>query len=113
LRDARSNTIARISVRIFLLLAAVCVFLGGSASLPSPGAIDQSRVRELLTGIFEDVGAILSSFEGGPEDPKGPVNDRNALASASARIDSATQKAYQLASELGRLQGQTRDPRGP
>jgi hypothetical protein len=75
--------------------------------------MDQTRVRELVTGILEDVGAILSSFAGGPDDPKGPVNDRNTLATDSARLDSATQKANQLASELSRLKGQTRDPRGP
>jgi hypothetical protein len=101
-----------LSVRNLLLLAAVCLFLGGSGHIPSLEAIDQTRVRELVTGILQDVGAILNSFAGGPEDPKGPVNDRNTLATDAARLDSATQKANQLASELSRLQGQTNDPRG-
>ena len=66
---------------------------------------------ELVAGILDEVGAILTSLSSGPEDPKGPVRDENALKQDSARLDAATHKAAQLANELSRLQNQT-DERG-
>jgi hypothetical protein len=76
--------------------------LGVSAG-PALG-INPQRVENLLVGIFEDVGDILRSFEGGPDDPNGPVRNSATLAQDSARLDAATLKANQLAVELQNLQ---------
>ena len=71
-----------------------------------------SDARELLTGIFEDVGAILNSFAGGPDDPTNPVTNQATLKQDAARLDSATRKANQLATELNNLRS-PREDRGP
>jgi hypothetical protein len=68
-----------------------------------------ANARDLLVGMFDDVGAILQSFEGGPNDPRSPVNNQDTLQRDSAYLDSATQKAQQLAYELGRLTNQSED----
>jgi hypothetical protein len=62
-----------------------------------------THARELLTGIFEDVGAILNSFAGGPDDPTNPVTNQATLKEDAARLDSATRQANQLATELNNL----------
>jgi hypothetical protein len=61
------------------------------------------RVRDLLTSIFQDIGAILGSFANGP-DSRNPVTDAGALKEAAGHLDSATSKATQLASELDTLE---------
>lgn len=72
--------------------------LGASVGL-SPHA------RDLLAGIFQDVGAILNTFEGGPNDPHNPVTDPQTLKQDSQRLDAATRKANELASELSNTIG--------
>jgi hypothetical protein len=94
-------------VRKLVLILGTCAWLGASGHLPSPAALNDAHVRELLSGIFEDVGAILTSFSGGPEDARGPVQDRSTLMRDSNRLDAATRKAEQLATELSKLQTQT------
>ncbi|HEY1292655.1 MAG TPA: hypothetical protein VGJ60_06130 [Chloroflexota bacterium] len=89
---------------IFILIAA-SVVLGTSAG-PMLGANTQ-RAEELVVGILQDVVAILSSFAGGPDDPQGPVTNSATLARDSARLDAATQKANELASEMRSLQDRT------
>jgi len=69
--------------------------------------VNPQRVENLLVGIFEDVSEILRSFEGGPDDPKGPVQNSATLAQDSARLDAATRKANQLAIELQNVQAGT------
>jgi hypothetical protein len=61
------------------------------------------RGRDLLLGIFQDVGAILNSFAGGPNDPQSPVTDQRTLKQDSERLDAATRKANELASELTKM----------
>ncbi|MBV8713870.1 MAG: hypothetical protein JO020_02565 [Chloroflexi bacterium] len=90
-------------MRVVLTGLLASVILGTSAVGLSPHA------RELLTGIFQDVGSILNSFTGGPDDPHSPVTNSVTLKQDSARFDSATQKAQQLATELGKLDRQTSD----
>jgi hypothetical protein len=92
-------------LRIVLTGILASVIVGTSA-----GAVGlNAHARELLAGIFDDVAAILSSFEGGPDDPKSPVTNSATLKQDAARLDSATQKANQLASELSNLTGRTED----
>jgi hypothetical protein len=62
-----------------------------------------THARDLLIGIFQDVGTILHSFEGGPDDPNSPVTNEATLRQDSDRLDSATRKAEQLATELSKL----------
>jgi hypothetical protein len=91
-------------VRRLVLILASTVVLGSSS-----GAVagwDTQRARELLAGIFDDVGAILSSFEGGPTDARSPVTNQLALKQDSARLDAATRRAEQLATELSKLETQ-------
>lgn len=54
-------------------------------------------------GIFQDVGAILNTFAGGPDDPHSPVTDQQTLKQDSERLNAATRKANELASELSNL----------
>ena len=68
-----------------------------------------AHARELLTGIFDDVGAILNSFAGGPDDPSNPVTNQATLKQDAARLDSATRKANQLATELNNLRSPKED----
>src|SRR5437588_5159282 len=82
--------------KLFLVVAAF-VFFGASGRMQSLSDIpDAGRVRDLLVGIFEDVGSIANSFSGGPDDPQGPVRDDRALNKDSERLDSASRKANQL-----------------
>lgn len=69
-------------------------------------------MRQLVTGIFEDVSGILGSFEGGPDDPRSPVTNQNTLATDSTRLAGATQKANQLASELSKAQNDEANSNG-
>jgi hypothetical protein len=93
------------------LRAALTVILASVIVGTSAGATVglNAHARELLAGIFDDVGAILSSFAGGPDDPKNPVTNSVTLKQDAARLDSATQKANQLASELSSLRGMAED----
>jgi hypothetical protein len=91
------------TVRKVLLIFLSVVVLGGSGGSTALGS---DRVHGLLLGIFQDVGAILTSFAGGPDDPNGPVSNFTTLRIDSERLQSATQKADQLATELNRLQTQ-------
>lgn len=75
--------------------------LAGSAAGPSLVA-DRQHVQDLLTGILQDVGAILNSFTGGPDDPKSPVTNRSTLQQDVAYLDAASQQAQELANELNR-----------
>jgi hypothetical protein len=89
-------------LRTLLTVVFASTVLGVSAT-PVLG-INPQRVEDLLLGIFEDVTGILRSFEGGPDDPRGPVQNSAILAQDSARLDAATRKANQLAIELQNLQ---------
>jgi hypothetical protein len=68
-----------------------------------------AHARDLLVGMFDDVGAILQSFEGGPTDPGSPVSNQETLQRDAEYLDSATQKARQLATELGSLTNPSED----
>lgn len=83
-------------MRLVLSGILASAILGASVGL-SPHA------RDLLTGIFQDVGAILNTFEGGPDDPHNPVADQRTLKQDSERLDAATRKANELASELSNM----------
>jgi hypothetical protein len=91
-------------LRVLVVIVGACLYFGLSGHLPSPAAIQDAHIGDLVAGILEDMGAILSSFANGPDDPKGPVSDQTTLDRDAAHLDSATQKANQLASELSRLQ---------
>ena len=91
-------------MRKLVLILAGTVVLGGSGGALA-GAQGQPA-RDLLAGILDDVGAILTSFAGGPTDPRNPVVNQTTLNADSARLDAATRKAEQLAVELGKLQKQ-------
>jgi len=83
---------------IAILLSAV---LGGSGvALQLPPF---QRAEELLSGIFDDVGAIYVSFAGGPNDPHSPVVDGRTLERDRGHLSDASSKAEQLATELSRL----------
>jgi hypothetical protein len=84
-------------MRVLLTALLASAILGTSAVGLSPHA------RDLLSGIFQDVDAILNSFAGGPNDPRSPVTNSITLKQDSDRLDSATQKAQQLATELGKV----------
>lgn len=71
-----------------------------------------SDARDLLVGIFQDVGAILNSLAGGPDDPKNPVVNSVTLKQDSEHLNSATRKAEQLATVLGKL-GPPKSERDP
>jgi hypothetical protein len=87
-------------MRVLLTGLLASAIIGTSAVGLSPDA------RDLLAGIFQDVGAILNSFSGGPDDPSNPVANSATLKQDSEHLDSATQKAEQLATELGKLGSQ-------
>jgi hypothetical protein len=82
------------------------LILAGTAVLgTSQGAalgLPTQRARDLMAGILDDVGSILTSFAGGPDDPKNPVANQTTLNADSVRLDAATHKAEQLAAELGK-----------
>jgi hypothetical protein len=84
------------------MLVFASVVLGGSAG-GLLGANAQ-HAEQLVMGILQDVGDILQSFEGGPNDPKSPVTNASSLAEDRARLDSASQKANELANELQNIQ---------
>jgi hypothetical protein len=91
--------------KILLILAGTAVIgTSGGASMGLP----TQHARELMAGILDDVGSILSSFAGGPDDPKSPVVNPTTLNTDSARLDAATRKAEQLATELGKLRNTER-----
>jgi hypothetical protein len=69
-----------------------------------------AHARELLVGIFQDVDAILNSFAGGPNDPNSPVVNQNTLNRDAEHLDSATEKAQQLATELDNLRTARQTP---
>jgi hypothetical protein len=85
------------------LVALAALIAAVSAGAPH-AAVDTSRVKDLLTGIAQDIGAIYDAFAGGPNDPHSPVNDQVALRDAASHLDSATARANQLADELQRVQ---------
>jgi hypothetical protein len=83
---------------ILAIIAASAVLgasLGGSAA-SGPG----QHVRDMVGSILQDVEAILSSFAHGPDDPKNPLVDPQTLKADESHLQSATQKARTLASEL-------------
>jgi hypothetical protein len=86
---------------IFVLIFA-SVVVGGSAG--GLLGVNGQRAEQLLTGILQDVGAILQSFEGGPDDPKSPVTNASSLAEDRARLNDASSKASELASEMQHIQ---------
>ena len=90
------------SLRSILVLVFASVVVGSSAG-GLLGANAQ-HAEDLLAGILRDVGAILQSFEGGPDDPKSPVTNASSLAEDQAHLDAATRKADQLATELQHIQ---------
>jgi hypothetical protein len=69
--------------------------------------VNTQHAEELVLGIVQDMATILSSFAGGPDDPHSPVTNSSTLAQDAARLDSATQKANELAAEMRRLQDRT------
>jgi hypothetical protein len=89
-------------LRSILVLVVASVVVGGSAG----GVLgaNAQHAEQLLRGILQDVGAILQSFEGGPDDPKSPVTNASSLAQDRARLDAATQKASELATEIQKIQ---------
>ena len=81
------------------VLGLALLIMGVSAGAPH-GPIDTARVKDLLTGIAQDVAAIYDAFAGGPNDPHSPVNDQAALRDAASHLDAATARANQLRQEL-------------
>ena len=92
-------------MRALVAIVAACVIVGASAGT-SIGPASIQHVRELLSGIFDDVGAILNSFNGGPNDPASPVTNATALNNDVARLNAASGKAQDLAAELQRIKDQ-------
>jgi hypothetical protein len=88
-------------LRTLVTFVAAITLVGSSAGATL--GINSQRVEKLLEGIFQDVGAILQSFEGGPDDPKNPVTNRATLQQDSQRLDAATRKANDLADQLNKL----------
>jgi len=88
-------------LRTLVTFFAAITLVGGSAGATM--GINGQRVEKLLEGIFQDVGAILQSFEGGPDDPTNPVANSATLQKDSQRLDAATRKANDLADELNKL----------
>jgi len=88
-------------VRTLVTLVAALTLVGGTAGATL--GVDSQRVEDLLVGIFQDVGSILNSFAGGPDDPKNPVTNAATLHQDAARLDAATRKANELADELNKL----------
>jgi hypothetical protein len=94
-------------VRTLLTTLALVTVVGTSAGASM--GVDGRRVEALLSSIFRDVGSILSSFAGGPDDPKNPVTNSVTLQRDAQRLDAATQKANALADELQKLQRDASD----
>ena len=92
-------------MRAFLAIVAAGIIVGASTGT-SIGPASMQHVRELLSGIFDDVGAILNSFNEGPGDPASPVTNATALNNDVARLNSASGKAQDLAVELQRIKDQ-------
>ena len=88
-------------MRTLVTAIAVLTVIGTSAGATL--GIDGQRVGQLLEGILQDVGAILNSFAGGPNDPTNPVTNANTLRQDSQRLEAATRKANELADELNKL----------
>jgi hypothetical protein len=84
------------------MLVFASVVLGGSAG-GLLGANAQ-HAEQSLTGILQDVGDILQSFAGGPNDPQSPVRNGSSLAEDRAHLNDATQKANELQNELQNIQ---------
>lgn len=92
-------------------IIAAGIVVGASAGA-SVGPASLQHVRELLSGIFEDVAAIANSFDGGPDDPKSPVTNAATLNDDAERLNSASRKAQDLADELNRIKDEaSRDGR--
>ncbi len=89
-------------MRSIFALVFASVLVGGSAG--GVLGVNAQHAEQLLTGILQDVGAILQSFEGGPDDPKSPVTNKSSLAEDQARLSAASAKANELAIELQRIQ---------
>ena len=89
-------------MRSILVLVFASVVVGGSAG--GVLGVNAQHAEQLLTGILQDVGDILQSFEGGPDDPKSPVTNASSLAEDQARLDSASRKASELATEMQKIQ---------
>jgi hypothetical protein len=89
-------------LRSILVLIFASVVVGGSAG--GVLGVNAQHAEQLLAGILQDVGAILQSFEGGPDDPKSPVTNTSSLAEDQARLDAASQKASELATEMQKMQ---------
>ncbi len=79
---------------MLLAVIALSAAFGGWAGSSVP------RVNELLGGIFDDVGSIARSFSGGPDDPNGPVVSARTRNQDAQLLESATDKANRLASEI-------------
>jgi hypothetical protein len=84
------------------VLVFASIVVGGSAG--GLLGVNAQHAEQLLTGILRDVGAILQSFEGGPDDPRSPVTNASSLAEDQARLDAASRKANELASEMQHIQ---------
>jgi hypothetical protein len=97
-------------LRALLAFIAACAILGGSAGVAFGSEARQAQ--DVLTGIFEDIGDILNSLAGGPNDPRNPVTNENALRQDAQRLNEATQKASQLAAELSNLPSEIANGRG-
>jgi hypothetical protein len=94
-------------VRIVFLVIAASAVIGTSAGATL--GVNLQHVRDLVAGIVQDVGGILNSFAGGPDDPKSPVTNAATLRDDQQRLDEATRKAEQLATELHNLQNSNAD----
>lgn len=85
-------------MRTLLTLIVALAALGLSAG--SVAGVNAQHAQELLTSILQDVGAILNSFAGGPDDPGNPVSNPATLARDQSLLDAATRHAEELATEL-------------
>ncbi|MBV9578776.1 MAG: hypothetical protein JO057_09320 [Chloroflexi bacterium] len=92
-------------MRSLLILVFASVVMGAGAG--QAVGLNAGHTRDLVEGILEDVGGILNSLRGGPDDPNSPVTNRAALAQDEARLDAAERKANELESELSRAQDGT------
>ena len=88
-------------MRILVTAIAALTVIGTSAGASM--GVNGQRVEQLVEGILQDVGSILNSFAGGPDDPTNPVSNAATLKQDSQRLEAATQKANSLADELKKL----------
>jgi hypothetical protein len=95
------KALALIGASTWLLTAACAPAAGAYSAATGPAG---ARARDLLVGIAEDVRSIFEAFSDGIDAPKSPVNDPIALKRAKSDLDSATNKAEELADELIDLQ---------